>query len=277
VEVAGGAPLLNTESAAVGTVIENRRIEDLPLNGRNFLSLVSLSPNVSAGYNAIGGTNASMRQGGDRASSTIAVSGQRREFNYYTLDGMSNTDVNFNTYIFLPSIDALQEFKVQTGIYSAEFGRELGQINVTTKNGTNSYHGAVFEFLRNDVLDALPFAFTSSNPGHAPFRENNFGFTLGGPVQIPKLFNGKDRLFFMSNYEGLRQLKLTETLYSVGEAPFRTGNFSQLLPNTVITDPLNGNVPFAGNIIPQSRLSPVSVALLGYEPLPNVAGDRVSQ
>jgi hypothetical protein len=272
VEVAGGAPLLNTESAAVGTVIENRRIEDLPLNGRDFLSLVSLSPNVSAGYNAVGGTNASMRQGGDRASSTIAVSGQRREFNYYTLDGMSNTDVNFNTYIFLPSIDALQEFKVQTGIYSAEFGRELGQINVTTKSGTNAYHGAVFEFLRNDVLDALPFAFTSSNPGHAPFRENDFGFTLGGPVQIPKLFNGKDRLFFMSNYEGLRELKLTETLYSVGQAPFRTGNFSQLLPNTTVTNPFAGGAPFPGNIIPQTVLSPVSVALLGYEPLPNVAG-----
>jgi hypothetical protein len=273
VEVAGGAPLLNTESAAVGTVIENRRIEDLPLNGRDFLQLVGLSPNVSAGYNASGlSGSATGRQGGDRASTAISVSGSRREYNYYTLDGMSNTDVNFNTYIFLPSIDALQEFQVQTGIYSAEFGRELGQINVTTKSGTNAYHGTVFEFIRNDVFDALPFAFTSSNPGHAPFRENNFGFTLSGPVQIPKLFNGKDRLFFMSNYEGLRQLKLTETLYSVGEAPFRTGNLSQLLPTTVITDPLNGAVPFPGNIIPQTRLSSVSTALLAYEPVPNVAG-----
>jgi hypothetical protein len=275
VEVAGGAPLLNTESAAVGTVIENKRIEDLPLNGRNFLQLVGLSPNVSTGYNGVGSTGggaATTRQGGERASSTISVSGQRREFNYYTLDGMSNTDVNYNTYIFLPSIDALQEFKVQTGIYSAEFGRELGQVNVTSKSGVNTYHGTVFEFIRNDVFDALPFAFTSSNPGHAPFRENNYGFTLGGPVQIPKLFNGKDRLFFMSNYEGLRELKVTETLYSVGAAPFRTGNFSQLLPNTVVTDPLNNASPFPGNIIPQSRLSPVSVALLGYEPAPNVAG-----
>ena len=275
VEVAGGAPLLNTESADVGTVIENKRIEDLPLNGRNFLQLVGLSPNVSTGYNGVGATttgSSTTRQGGDRTTSTISVSGQRREYNYYTLDGMSNTDVYYNTYVFLPSIDALQEFKVQTGIYSAEFGRELGQINVTSKSGSNSYHGTAFGFLRNDVFDALPFAFTSSNPGHAPFREGSYGFTLGGPVQIPKLFNGKDRLFFMSNFEGLRELKLTETLYSVAQPNFRTGNFAQLLPNTTITNPFAGGAPFPGNIIPQTLQSPVSLALEAYEPLPNVAG-----
>jgi hypothetical protein len=275
VEVSAGAPLLNTESADVGTVVETKRIEDLPLNGRNFLQLVGLSPNVSTGYNGVGASttgSSTTRQGGDRTTSTISVSGQRREYNYYTLDGMSNTDVYYNTYVFLPSIDALQEFKVQTGIYSAEFGRELGQINVTSKSGSNNYHGTLFGFLRNDVFDALPFAFTSSNPGHAPFREGNYGFTLGGPVQIPKLFNGKDRLFFMSNFEGLRELKLTETLYSVTQPNFRSGNFSQLLPGTVVTDPLNGGTPFPGNVIPQSRLSPISLALEAYEPLPNVAG-----
>ena len=273
VEVAAGAQMLSTESAAVGTVIENKRIVDLPLNGRSILSLVALSPNVSAGFNATssgttGGANT--RQGGDRSTASVSVAGARREFNYYSLDGVNNTDVNYNTYIFLPSIDALQEFKVQTGVYSAEFGRELGQINVSTKSGTNDYHGTVFEFLRNDVLDALPFAFTSTVPTRAPLRQNQFGFTLGGPVQIPKLFKGKDRLFFMSNYEGQRELKQTQALFNVGTVPMRTGNYSSLA--TKITDPLNNNTPFPNNIIPLNRLNPVSVALLAYEPLPNVAG-----
>jgi len=126
VEVEGGAPLLATGNATVGTVIENRRIVELPLNGRNFLSLIALTPNVTATY-ADGGSNAGApsRQGGDRATQNFSVGGIRREFNYYTLDGIANTDVDFNTYIFLPSVDALQEFKVQTGIYSAEFGAQL--------------------------------------------------------------------------------------------------------------------------------------------------------
>jgi hypothetical protein len=120
-EVIAATTLIATSNATVGTVIENRRIVELPLNGRNYLSLIALSPNVSAGFAGPG--QAGDRQGGSRASQQISISGQRREFNYYTLDGVDNTDVNFNTYIFLPSIDALEEFKVQTGIYSAEFGR----------------------------------------------------------------------------------------------------------------------------------------------------------
>jgi hypothetical protein len=150
VEVTGGAPLLNTEDATIGTVIENQRIVDLPLNGRNFLQLVALSPNVSAGFG--NGGQSSSRLGGDRSTQQLSVSGNRREWNNFTLDGMSNTEVDFNTYLFLPSIDALQEFKVQTGVYSAEFGREVGQVNVSTKSGTNEYHGTVFEFLRNETF-----------------------------------------------------------------------------------------------------------------------------
>ena len=154
------SPLLTTENATVGTVIENRRIVELPLNGRNYLSLIALSPNVSAGFAGAG--QAGDRQGGSRANQQISISGQRREFNYYTLDGVDNTDVNFNTYIFLPSVDALEEFKVQTGIYSAEFGRAAGQVNVVTKSGSNAFHGTVFEFHRNDKFDARPYAFTAA-------------------------------------------------------------------------------------------------------------------
>src|SRR6185436_8722017 len=162
IEVKDTASLLNTEDSTIGTVIENKRIVDLPLNGRNFLQLVSLAPNVTSGYSPIniGGS----RQGGQRVQQNIAVAGQRGTFNRYTLDGVENTDVNFLTYIFLPSIDALQEFKVQTGIYPAEFGRSATQINVSTKPGGNQFHGTAFEFLRNSTLDAKNYAFTSLAP-----------------------------------------------------------------------------------------------------------------
>ena len=180
-EVTAVTPLITTENATVGTVIENRRIVELPLNGRNYLSLIALSPNVSAGFAGAG--QAGDRQGGSRANQQISISGQRREFNYYTLDGMDNTDVNFNTYIFLPSVDALEEFKVQTGIYSAEFGRAAGQVNVVTKSGSNAFHGTVFEFHRNDKFDARPYAFTAAQAAapKAPFKWHQFGYTAGRP------------------------------------------------------------------------------------------------
>jgi len=197
IEVTGGAPLLTTENATVGSVIENKRIVELPLNGRNFLQLVSLSPNVSFGFGS--NSTATGRQGGQRSTENIAVSGQRSEFNYFTLDGVDNTDISFNLYIFLPSIDAIQEFKVQTGVFPAEFGRATGQVNVSTKPGGNTFHGALFEFLRNSALDASAYSFTSVHPPKNPFKRNQFGFTLAGPVLIPKLFNGKNRLFFMAN------------------------------------------------------------------------------
>src|SRR5262245_49929781 len=193
--VSAVAPLIVTENATVGTVIENRRIVELPLNGRNYLQLVALSPNVSAEFAGPG--QAGDRQGGTRANQQLSISGQRREFNYYTLDGVDNTDVNFNTYIFLPSVDALEEFKVQTGIYSAEFGREASQVNVVTKSGTNDFHGTVFEFHRNDALDSRNYAFTAAQAAAAkpPFHWNQYGYTAGGPVW-------RNHLFFMSNFEG---------------------------------------------------------------------------
>ena len=271
VEVSGGAPMLNTENATIGTVIEQKRIEDLPLNGRSFISLIALSPNVVTGQTSNTGF-ASTRGGSERAAVSISISGLRREHTYYTLDGISNTDIDWNTYAYLPSVDLLQEFKVQTGIYSAEFGREAAQVNVSTKSGTNGYHGTVFEFLRNNKLDARPFAFTSKVPASAPFKWNQYGFVLGGPVQIPKVFNGKDRLFFLSNYEGFKLRNQAQQLYSVPSAAMRTGNFSELLPKLAITDPTNKNLPFNGNIIPGPRLNPVSVGLLEFYPLPNIAG-----
>ena len=216
IEVHGDAALLVTDNATVGTVIENKRIVELPLNGRNYLQLVSLAPNVSTGFSGQG--QAGARQGGIRAGQTISVAGQRTNFNHYTLDGVENTDPNFNTFVVMPSIDALQEFKVQTGVYPAEFGREATQINVLTRSGTNQYHGALFEFFRNDKLDATQYAFSALRPSKDPFKWNQYGFTLGGPVRIPKIFNGKDKLFFMGNYESYRKRGNTTALYSLASA-----------------------------------------------------------
>src|SRR5262245_10973608 len=264
VEAVATAPMLNTEDPVLGTVIENRRIVELPLNGRNFLKMVELTPNVAASFSGSGSSGP--RQGGDRSTQQLSIGGGRREWNYFTLDGINNTDVNFNSYIFLPSIDALQEFKVQTGIYSAEFGRELGQVSVTTKAGTNAYHGTVFEFLRNNKLDALPYAFAGNVPTSSPFNWNQYGFTLGGPVQIPGLFDGKDKLFFIGNYEGFRLRNQKQTVYSVPSVAMRNGDFSQI--STVLRDPLT-NTPFPGNIVPKDRMSAISLSLLNYYPAPN--------
>jgi hypothetical protein len=281
IEVSGTAALLNTEDATVGTVIEQKRIVDLPLNGRNFFSLVALSPNVTYGFTPA--QQASGRLGGTRSTLTMSLSGARATWANYTLDGITNTDVDFNTYIVLPSVDALQEFKVQSGIYPAEFGREAGQINVSTKPGTNSFHGAVFEFLRNNALDARSYDFLSSkrsatnpSPSSTPYRQNQYGFTLGGPIRIPKVLNGKDRLFFMSNFEGFKSRTTTTSLATTMTAAMRTGDFYQV--PTVLQDPLSRTgtppnvttVPYPGNQIPSNRFDKASVLLMTkFFPLPN--------
>jgi len=264
VEATASAPILNTVDAVLGTVIDNQRIVELPLNGRNFLRMVELTPNVSASF-ADSGTS-STRQGGERSRQQISIGGGRNEWNYFTLDGINNTDVNFNSYIFLPSIDALQEFKVQSGVYSAELGRSLGQVSVTTKSGTNNYRGSVFEFLRDEKFDAKPYAFGGAVPASSPFKWNQYGFTLGGPVQIPAVVDGHNKLFFLGNYEGFRLRNQKQTFNSVPSVAMRNGDFSQV--STVLKDPLTG-AAFPGNIIPAGRISPTAIALLKYYPAPN--------
>jgi hypothetical protein len=139
VEVSAQAQQLQSENSTAGSVIENQQIEQLPLNGRQYLNLVALSPNTNTLSPPAG--QAQSRQGGDRANQSISVGGQRIMFDYYTPDGVNNTDPDFNSYVVLPSIDALQEFKVQTGVYPAEYGHEATQVNVMTKSGGNNYHG----------------------------------------------------------------------------------------------------------------------------------------
>ncbi len=141
-------------------------------------------------------------------------------------------------------------------------------INVVTKSGTNDLHGSLVEFLRNDVLDARPF-FLSPSAGKAPLRQNQFGFELDGPVYIPKLYNGKNKTFFMGSYEGLRQIRQSAGIATIMTPQMFQGNFSQT--TTVVKDPFNGNTPFPGNIIPTAQLSPVSLKL---RTVPAEAGGR---
>lgn len=282
VEVTGGAPVIETETTAVGTVIENRRIVELPLNGRNYLQLASLIPGATT--NGPASSQGQGRMGGQRNEFALNVAGQRVHYNHYTLDGIENTDPNFNTYLFLPSIDALQEFKVESGIMTAEYGRAMAQVNVTTKSGTNQLHGALFEFLRNASLDAKNF-FDAANKPIPPFKRNQFGATAGGPVLLPKLFNGKNKLFFFFDYEGLRERKALTSLSTLPSASYRSGDFSGT--STVIYDPLTrtydstGRVltalPFPGNVIPTNRIATVSNKVLAnYMPLPNLSPNVVA-
>src|SRR5437016_6084816 len=259
VEVAATADLLQAETATVGAVVDNKIITELPLNGRQYLGLVGLAPNTNTLSPFAGQANT--RQGGDRAQQAISTGGQRIMFDYYTLDGVNNTDPNFNTYIVLPSIDAIQEFKVQIGVYPAECGHHSTQINVLTKSGGNAYHGSFFEFLRNDALDAQPYAFTSVHPPKSPFKWNDYGFELDGPVRVPKLYDGHDKLFFMANYEALRRRQQSLNTYSVPTPAMFNGDFSEL--GTTIYDPLTSQ-PFPGNKIPSNRLDPFSLKLLKY-------------
>ena len=279
IEVTATGALLNADNASLGTVVENQEIKELPLNGRNYLGLVALSSNVNT-LSATSG-QAGSRLGGDRASQSIAVGGQRIMFDYYTLDGVNNTDPDFNTYIVLPSIDGLQEFKVQTGVYSAEYGHEASQINVITKSGTNQYHGALFEFIRNNYVDAQPYWFPQRHPAGTvqfinPFKYNDFGFELDGPIRIPKLFDGRDKFFFMVNDEWYRSRSSNPNAAAVVPTPaIASGNFQgfsyqyedpsgtvHTVPVTIY-DPVT-HAPFQNNTIPSNRIASQSTALLKY-------------
>ena len=186
---------------------------------------------------------------------------------------MDNTDVNFNTYIFSPSMDALEEFKVQTGIYSAEFGRAAGQVNVVTKSGSNAFHGTVFEFHRNDKFDSRPYAFTAAQAEapKAPFNWHQFGYTAAGPVM-------RNRLFFMSNYEGYIDRKTYLNNFNLPTLAMRSGDFSAVA--TPLIDPATCTVSgstrscrtFPGNRIPTNRIHPTSQQLLEFYPEPNTSG-----
>jgi hypothetical protein len=291
ITVTTAGALLQSDNASLGTVVDNAQINELPLNGRNYLGLVALASNVNTLSPASG--QAGSRLGGDRASQSIAVGGQRIMFDYYTLDGLNNTDPDFNTYIGLPSVDGIQEFKVQTGVYSAEFGHEASQINVVSKSGTNTYHGTVYDFIRNNVADARPYFFPyNAAPATVyPFKWNDFGFELDGPIRIPKLYNGRDKFFFMVDDEWRHIRSIGQGTATVPSPAIAAGNF-QGYKNAAgdavtIYDPASGDAnglgktPFPNNTIPANRVSPISTALLQYlgtstQPYFNSAGQVIA-
>jgi hypothetical protein len=291
-EVTGSGPLVDTTTATFGKVIESRRVQDLPVNGRNALSLVLLAPAVQSGA----GPTASGF--GDRGTqvSLIRINGSPLATNNLIVDGLSSTnpfvpDVNIN-----PNVDAVQEFKVQTNTMSAEYGFTLGGVvNLVTKSGTNDYRGSVYHFLRNDALDANSWANNRARRGKPPLRYNQYGGLIGGPVRFPKAifgplggFDGRDRTFFFYNYEGYQFTTSATGFYTMPTEAFRKGDFSQLRdaqgrqitiydPATTRPNP-NGQGflrdPFPGNVIPDSRIDPVSRNILRFYPLPNRAPDN---
>src|SRR5215469_12916937 len=197
-EVTAQAVTLDTDSAAQSQLVSQQQVESLPLNGRNFMQLLL----VGAGAVTVGGEQGTMRQGEGNA---ISVNGGRPEGNNYTLDGLVNTDAALVTPAVILSQDAIQEFKVSSGTYSADQGFSATQINIVSKGGTNSLHGAAFWFDRNDAFDARPFPTASiQGAGNPVLRQNQFGFVAGGPIFIPKVYDGRNKSFFMANYEGWR-------------------------------------------------------------------------
>ncbi len=269
VTVAAEPALVDTESGAKGTVIENRRIVDLPLNGRQFLELAKLTPGVA--QNAGGSLRAEFT--GNLAGPAITVNGARESDNFYSIDGISANDRFYNSPTVLPSVDAVAEFKVQSSSYSAESGGQGGaNINLQIKAGTDQVHGSVFHFFRNNKLDARnPFDLLSSQtPG---FQQNQYGATIGGPIQ-------KSKTFGFVSWEGLRIRKTVTQLQSVPTLAMRQGDFSELRrPGTAIgrvIDPLTNQEFTTQNTIPSTRIDPTARALLAFIPLPN-RGSGISQ
>jgi Carboxypeptidase regulatory-like domain/TonB dependent receptor-like, beta-barrel len=223
VEVESTVPVLETQSGSVGQVVDSRNVNNLPLNGRNFTFLAQLSAGVST-------PQADTR--GNAASGAFAANGNRPAQNNYLLDGIDNNSdtvdfLNGTNFVVLPPVDAIDEFKVQTTGFSAEYGRSgAAVLNATIKSGTNELHGAAWEFFRNDKLDAADYFENAGGIQKGELRQNQFGFSAGGPVVIPHLFNGKDKVFFFGDYEGLRRIQGTILTGSVPTAAERASNFT---------------------------------------------------
>lgn len=267
--VTAAEQLLQTTTAEVSDVIERQRVSELPLNGRQFLQLALLSEGV---VKPPGGTRGgALQQAGD----LVNVAGQRSGHNIYLLDGVKVTDEYFNNLVISPSVDSIQEFKIQKTTYAAEFGGKASAlINVSTKSGTKDFHGNAFEFLRNEKFDAKNFFDDPLKP-IPPFKQNQFGGTLGGPISVPGIFERRDRLFFFGSYEGQRIRQSRTQTFSVPTAAMHTGDlsaFSDQVFDPFATDASGNRLPLQGNRIPSGRLNPVALALLAKVPLPNQPG-----
>ena len=264
VSIQAETPLVQTSSSELGTTVGNEEIEALPLNGRNFVNLTRTIPGVLRGI-----PGANIDGAGSlawRASASFSANGQRPRDNNYMLDGVDNNETWLQTVVVFPSVDALDEFKLQTSTYSAEFGRSLGGVvNLQIKSGTNRLRGSAFEFHRNDALDANNFFNNKNNRDKPDFKQNQFGGTIGGAIF-------KDKTFFFTDYQGHRETQGQTALSTVPTLKMRSGDFSEL--NRVIYDPAN-NTPFQGNVIPGNRIDQVARNVLDQlYPEPNTGGTR---
>jgi len=286
VEVSASAVALDTDSSSISQVVSGQQMSQLPINGRNFTSLLF----VGAGAVQTVGEQGQMRS---NEGDAISINGSRPESNNYTLDGLTNTDTALNTPAVILSQDAIQEFKVQSATYSAEYGFSANQVNIVSKSGGNQFHGSTFEFLRNDYMNAIPHQSVSNTSSTASeWRDNQFGYVLDGPVWIPKLYNGHDKTFFLANYEGRRAVTGGHTSGSAPTAAELGGDFSAIYAdptnfplagtaackaisesgsqNCAPVDPLTG-LPFSGSKIPSTRFS--RIAQVTAKTIPTAATD----
>jgi hypothetical protein len=268
VDVTAAAPVLNTETFTRGDVIAPNEITEMPLNGRDFNDLAFLVAGVQAAEQSAKG-------------SPYVVNGARADASNVTIDGLNDFNPRDAGAQARPPLDSLQEFKLQTSGFSAEYGRLAGGVvTMALKSGGNDLHGALFEFVRNDMLDARSFF----DAAKSELRRNQFGATFTGPVTVPKLYNGRNKTFFLASWESERQVSGSSNLGVVPSLLERSGDFSQSYDATgkliLIKDPLasgsctatNSAACFPGNKIPTSRMSPAGMAAIAYYPLPNLVG-----
>ncbi len=291
VQVSATAAALEQDTSALGQIVDSSKLQSMPLNGRSTFRLVQLTPGVLSTPSASG-------QFGDVPVNTVfdssfSVNGGRHGSNEILVDGVPATSGFLNQITTIPSVEATQEFKVQSSGMSAEYGRFGGGVmNVSTRSGTNQLHGSMFEFLRNSALDANEFFNNRAGRQKPPFRMNQFGFAAGGPVWLGKLYDGRNRTFFFGDYQGTRWTRGDVFSASVPTALERTADFSRSLdnqgrminvfdPTTTRRDPANAaqfiRSPFPGNRIPDSRMDPVGKAIVGFYPAPTSAGDPLTQ
>lgn len=273
VQITGSAPLLESQSSVLGSVIQERQVQDLPLNGRNFVQLAILSPGVSgAGSGMRGSIMSGSRPDDLRPGTELFVNGNRESSNNYLYDGIDNNDRLTLAIIVRPAVEAIKEFKIQTNLFSAEQGRNPGgQVNVVTKSGSNEWHGTAYEFLRNRSLDANNFFSNRARQGKPQFQQNQFGGAFGGRLI-------KNKTFFFGDYDGFRQNLGRLFVNTVPTVKMRQGDFSEITAG--IFDPAttvqNGTAftrqQFQNNLIPQNRWDAVTAKLINAYPLPTTTG-----
>ncbi|MBI4906024.1 MAG: carboxypeptidase regulatory-like domain-containing protein [Acidobacteria bacterium] len=284
VTISGEIPRVQTEESSLGTVVERQRIEELPLNGRNAFSLVRLVAGVRPANRNLDGFADVANQG----FSQMVINGGPVYANQIYVDGGMNTVPVHNEISVVPMADSVEEFKVDTNVPKAEYGQTSGGvINLATKAGTNQFHGSLYEFFRNDSLDARN-AFATQRDAvtgriKPVLRYNQYGGTVGGPVLLPRIYNGRNRTFFFAGYEQWKHRTSGVGLATVPSVAQRGGDLTSTFdgrgnlipvfdPATTRANPAGSGFirdPLAGNVVPRSRMDPLSLKILGYIPAPN--------